>query len=50
MILEDMDPMALACLFNICASTKSAAVGLCLMHGLIGIEEAVALARTEEDF
>ena len=45
-----LDPMALTCLFQMSQSTRSSAVGLCILHDKISIEEGVRAARADEDF
>ena len=48
-VTEALDPMALTCLFSMCQSTRSSAVGLCILHDKISIEEGVRAARVDED-
>ena len=49
-ILVDLDPMALACMFRIAQSSKSAAIALCSLYGHLTIDQAVEAARVEENF
>jgi ATP synthase F1 complex assembly factor 2 len=48
-VTEALDPLALTCLFQMCQSTRSSAVGLCILHDKISIEEGVRAARVDED-
>ena len=50
-MLDKLDYIALNAIFQVTICSKSSAVALALIHGsLISVEEAVRLARTDEDF
>ena len=49
-ILEEMDPLALHCLYMSACHSQSAAVSLLHLNGLISSEEATRASRIEEDF
>lgn len=49
-IVQDLDPIALTCLYQMAISAKSTAIALCALHGKLTIEEAVRASRIDEDY
>ena len=49
-IVQDLDPVALTCLYQMAISAKSTAIALCTLHGKLSIEEAVRASRIDEDY
>ena len=49
-IVQELDPVALTCLYQMAISSKSAAIALCALHGKLSIEEAVRASRIDEDY
>ena len=50
-LIEDLDFFALNALFQVTICSKSSAIALALIHGgHISVEQAVRLARIDEDF
>lgn len=49
-IFEDLDPIALTCLYQMAIASKSTAVAMCALFNKISIEDAVKASRTDEEF
>ena len=50
MILRNLDPMALCCLFNAAAASQSTLIPLLFLNDHLSLEEALRAARIEEDY
>ena len=49
-IFEELDPLALTCLYQMAIVSKSTAIAMCALYNKLSIEEAVRASRTDEDF